>query len=143
MKNIFNQKKDIKINFINLILKLIIIISIVKQILTTSCEYDAPILQNNVCTVGGCTSSQFNESICKINNSVIQTQWLNNIIPVSSANYIYLDIITTLNGDLLIESSSFPEENKRLFYGLKKMEENFLMTLKLLQKLLIVQLIHL
>ena len=131
---IFNQKKDIKINFMNLILKLIIIISIVKQILTTSCEYDTPILQNNVCTVGGCTSSQFNESICKINNSVIQTQWLNNIIPVSSANYIYLDIITTLNGDLLIESSSFPEENKRLFYGLKKNGREFFNDTKTLTK---------
>ena len=111
-----NEKKRITIFFFKFI-----IINLIRPILLTNCDYDTPILRSNECNAG-CTFLQIESNNCNINNPLIQTQWLNDIIQVSPANFTYLDIITTLNGDLLVEtsSSSSNQFNTRLFYGFKK-----------------------
>ena len=101
---------------------LIIIIIIVKnkKILLTQCPYDTPLLKSNNCFEGYCKSTLFTSKTCTINNTLIKTQWFDNILPVSNYNFTYVDIITMSNGDLLIETSSYPSQNKRIFYGIKK-----------------------
>ena len=99
-----------------------IIIINIKRISLTSCEYDKPWIKTYSfdCNEGPCPPIDIESKICILNNTYIQTQWFNNILPVSYHDYIYVDIIIMSNGDLLIETSSYPEENKRIFYGLKK-----------------------
>ena len=117
MKIINNETKSIFFLFI-----ITIIIINIKEISLSFCEYDSPWLNtdSNSCFEGPCPPSDLNIKICILNNTVIQTQWFNNILPVSYSDYIYVDIIIMSNGDLLIETSSYPEQNKRIFYGLKK-----------------------
>ena len=116
----FKSNKMKKIRNINFIFRNCIFIYIFELILSTDCDYDKPILKNSNCIEGQCLSDEFQSNICKINNSLIKVQWFNKIIPVSSTNYTYVDIITMSNGDLIIESSSYPAQLKRIFYGLKK-----------------------
>ena len=96
-----------------------IIIILIKPMSLKDCDYDTPILRANKCNEG-CTFSQIESNNCTINNSLIQTQWLNDIIQVSPTTYTYVDITTTLNGDLIVETSSSSHINVRNFYGLKK-----------------------
>ena len=98
----------------------IIIFSInLKEILLTSCEYDTPILRSGNCD-GGCTPEQIEDNNCNVNNTIIQTQYLNNMIQFSPGVLKYVDITTTLKGDLLATSSDDSQKNIRYFYGLKQ-----------------------
>ena len=116
MKVIYHKKR---IRNIFSFFKIIIIFLKIKQILLASCDYDNPILRSNSCN-RGCPPAQIEEKNCNINNTLIQTQFLNNIVLVSPGSFKYVDITTTLKGDLLIESSSQNEKYIRYFYGLKK-----------------------
>ena len=116
MKVIYHKKRNRNISSF---FKIIIIFFKIKQILLASCDYDTPILRSNSCN-RGCTPAQIEEKNCNINNTLIQTQFLNNIVLVSPGSFKYIDITTTLKGDLLIESSSQNEKYIRYFYGLKK-----------------------
>ena len=91
-----------------------------KNIILESCDYDTPLLRENNCIKGPCNPTDYNEKICTVNNEKVKAQWFNDIIPISEDYYIYLDIITMSNGELLIETSSYPLENRRIFYGIKK-----------------------
>ena len=115
-----NQKR----NYIFSFLKFMIILLKIKNILLDTCEYDTPIIKSNKCTVGECKSTDFENNKCTINNTLIKTQWFNNFIPVSSLNHTYVDITTTLNGNLLVSTSSHPKQNNSRIYGLKKMEDH-------------------
>ena len=44
------------------------------------CPKDYPILKYDNCTSDYCTKEQFYRKECIINNDIIKTQWLNNII---------------------------------------------------------------
>ena len=55
-----------------------------------------------------------------INNTIIRTQFPNNIIIVGGFSFRYLNFISFSNEDMIFETSSFPTNNKRFFYGLKK-----------------------
>lgn len=55
---------------------------------------------------------------CIIENEILKTQWINNIIYLSEEGYPYINLVTSKNDDLIIVISSFPASNIRLFYGL-------------------------
>ena len=112
----FNKEKYLFFFF----LKCTIILIKIRNILLETCEYDTPLIKNNQCIAGICTTEQFENNVCTINNTLIKTQWFNNISPVSLIGYTYVDITTTLNGNLLTAFSSHPKENNTIFYGLKK-----------------------
>ena len=83
------------------------------------CPRDRPILISNECKMEYCSKEQFNSSYCKIDNSIIKTQWLNNIIQIGPLNYRYINFASYSNGDMVVETTSYPAAPKRYFYGLK------------------------
>ena len=83
------------------------------------CPRDRPILISNECKMQYCSQEQFNSSYCKIDNSIVKTQWLNNIIQIGPLNYRYINFASYSNGDMVVETTSFPSDPKRYFYGLK------------------------
>ena len=87
----------------------------IKQILLDDCSYDSPLLYNAQC-FESCTKYYFEQG-CAPNNTLVITQWLNNIMPASELTYLNPDIVLMPNGDLLIGSSNGV---KRQFFGLKK-----------------------
>ena len=84
------------------------------------CERDKPILISNDCQLKYCTEAEFDSKVCIINNQIIKTQWLNNIIPFGELSYRYINFATYENGDMILETNSFPPLSKRIFFGLKQ-----------------------
>ena len=65
----------------------------------------------------------------------IKSQIIDNIIRLAPNPYRYNHISFNSEGDMVIDIESYPLENNRKFYGIKKMEENSLpivMVLKLI-----------
>ena len=96
--------------FINIIYIFLIKISISKA----ECDVDRPFKRSGSCSSNIC---QENEDNCLIDNSIIKTQWLNNIFIFNDKNYRYGSIAINDNEDLIIEYSYY---KTRLFFGLKK-----------------------
>jgi hypothetical protein len=87
------------------------------MILSEDCKYETPFKKNNNC-YEKCSLTELEQKTCKINNTVTQTQWLNNLLQISINDYSYVDIAKTSTGDLLISCSSLPEKNSTMFYGI-------------------------
>ena len=83
-----------------------------------SCNLTHPILKDNICMLTYCTENEFNSSKCIINNKIIKTQWLNNIIPISDIYYRYINPFLTNNNDLIIQITSVLGTSERKFFGL-------------------------
>ena len=86
----------------------------------TECPKNAPILFYGECKSQYCSKEQIDLNICSINNTIIKTQWLNNIIEIGGLACRYINFASYSNGDMVIETTTYPEEPKRYFYGLKK-----------------------
>ena len=95
-----------------------IFLSILRYIIN-DCERDQPILKNGKCQLIYCDDKEYNTNICTINNSIVKTQWLTNIIKISEDNFRYINIASNLKGDMFIETSPISESSKRMFYALK------------------------
>ena len=86
---------------------------------TPSCDINTPFLKNEVCT-SSCSIQEIKNEVCKIENEIYKTQWINNINYISSSIYTYVNIKTTQNGDLIILISSYEIPAKRLIYRMTK-----------------------
>ena len=84
------------------------------------CEIDTPIYKNGTCQLIYCSEIEFKEGICSIENEVIKTQWLNNIILFNDRKYRYGSLAINSKGDLIVEFSTEENNGIRLFYGLKQ-----------------------
>ena len=108
----------------NIFFKLIQIFSFLSIIKTslTECSRDYPILKDGdgECKLDYCSKSDFESKKCEINNTIIKTQWLNNIIIIGDEYYRYINFGTFSNGDMMIETNSYPAKRKRMLYGLKQ-----------------------
>ena len=110
--------------YIILYLKYLILLLRIINILDCDSVHE-PILKDGSCSEGQCTDEEFKSEYCKIDNEIIKTQWLNNIIYITEEEgFNYVDIMSTSNEDLILISNtdSTVEQNqfKRKFYGLKK-----------------------
>ena len=115
--------------YIILYLKYLILLLRIINILDCDSVHE-PILKDGSCSEGQCTDEEFKSEYCKIDNEIIKTQWLNNIIYITEEEgFNYVDIMSTSNEDLILISNtdSTVEENKfkRKFYGLKKNGRNY------------------
>ena len=86
---------------------------------TTTCPKNTPILISGVCKLEYCSKEKFNLGQCIIANSNIKTQWINNIIKIGNSTFIYVNFAKFSNGDLIVETSSYPKSQKRMFFGLR------------------------
>jgi len=89
------------------------------NILISYCPRDTPFLKNGKCFIN-CEKDEIDSNICILDNEIIKTQNLTNIIQVGPPNYHYINLITTENGDLIYSASSYPNNNYRIFFGLNK-----------------------
>ena len=116
-QHINNYKKSSK--FLLLLIKILFFIKSIEAEIT-ECPRDKPISKLNDCKLDYCSKAQFDSKDCEIKNSIIETQWLNNIIVIGDQSYRYINFGTYSNGDMVIESTCYPGKTKRMFYGLKQ-----------------------
>ena len=109
-------------NFLNFRIKnIILLFHLFHIIIMEDCEKEFPIkLSNGECVLRYCSKDDYESKECTINNTIIRTQFPNNIIIVGEISFRYLNFITFSNKDMIFETSSFPMNNKRIFYGLKQ-----------------------
>ena len=91
----------------------------IKYYLFSECDRTTPFLKNNNC-ISSCTTEELKTGICIIENEIIKTQWLNNIINIGQLNYLYINIESSENDNLYCLVSSFPTSNVRKIYILNK-----------------------
>ena len=77
------------------------------------CTRDNPFLLNQICE-----EENLKSNLCKINNGIIKTQFLNNIIYILENNLLYFNIEVSENNNLYCLLSAFPGSNTRVFYAL-------------------------
>ena len=84
------------------------------------CNRDTPIrLKNGSCVMKYCTKEEYESKECILDNSIIRTQFLNNLMNLGEMYFRYFNFLQFSNGDLILETSPFPSNNKRIFFGLK------------------------
>ena len=54
------------------------------------------------------------------NNTIITSQWLNNIICIGDDDFRYINFAKFENGDMIVETTAIPDLPKRMFYGITK-----------------------
>ena len=52
--------------------------------------------------------------------AIDKTKWLNNIIIIGDKKYIYVNFGLFSTGDIVVETTGYPLQPKRMFYGLKQ-----------------------
>ena len=109
----------------NTMIKIFCLIQIIYPILN-KCNKTTPILiNNNTCSLEYCTQSDFDDKKCVVDNEIVQTQWLNNIIWIGDKDFRYINFATYSNGDMIVETTSNPGNSKRMFYAIKKNGRSF------------------
>ena len=114
-----------KINCSIFVVRLIFIFISIKYSFLDYCnDRSKPILlpSNNECVMKYCTDEDFENNICIKNNSIIRTQWLNNIIQFGDQNCRFPKIVKYSPGeDIVVVCQIFPEKSySSYFYGLKE-----------------------
>ena len=82
------------------------------------CSRETPIKMGNTCLSVFCSKNQFESGDCILSNSIIEKQWLNNIISVGEKNFRYLSFMTSLEGKMILHSSPNPVGKERIFFGI-------------------------
>ena len=89
------------------------------RLICEDCERDTPILTSNGCKMQYCTKSEFDSGECSINNDIIKSQWLNDIILFDFNKTIrYGSFTINSKGDMIYECS-VKNTAIRLFYWIK------------------------
>ena len=86
------------------------------KIMKNECERETPIrLSNGTCVLKYCTKMEYESGKCTLNNTIIKTQFPSKILIFGEDTFKYINFVTMSNGDMIIETSSFPPTNKRIF----------------------------
>ena len=88
-----------------------------------SCPIEVPFYDNssNSCVAENCSETKS----CFLNNEIIKTQWLNNIINIEISNMRYVHFASFSNGDMILQGSLYPKSDLRTFLGFKKNGRGF------------------
>ena len=106
-----NNKFFIKIFLYSFIFKNIILCE-------EECLKKTPIKFGTECLAIYCSKSQFISGDCIISNSIIKTQWLNDIILLGEKDFRYINFITSSNGEMILYTSAYPHSYNRIYYGI-------------------------
>ena len=109
----------------NILVQCIILLIEINQILMDDCPREAPILKEGLCILEYCQKEEYNNGTCKINNTIAEKQWFTNIISFE-INYKFINFATYSNGDMAVETTSYPPSSKRMYYGISKDGRTFL-----------------
>ena len=110
----------LKNNFLKIPIIICIFFILINYSLEEECERSKPIKKSdNKCYLTYCTKTQFEQGECEINNSIVKTQWLTNMINVGEKNFRYLNFALSSKNDLILYTISKPESSKNYFFGLK------------------------
>ena len=82
-----------KLNSYQFIFTIYFILQLSNKIIC-ECGKEIPILKNGSCVNVFCTQEEFDENICSINNTIVKTQRLNNIIWIGDKYFRYTNLIT-------------------------------------------------
>ena len=116
MKKILNAK----IFYILLSFQLIQKFILQKIYIKCNCDRNSPILKENNCQSIYCTKNEFDNNICKKDNEIIKTQWLNNFINFNEYRYRFTNMVISQEGDLILMTSPEDSNGQRLFFRLTK-----------------------
>ena len=114
----YNQHKKIKFcyNYI-FFYKILFFHFFIFPVIAEYCQKEKPLLKGKSC-VYFCEKEEINNKTCYINNTIIKTQWLTNVIGLGDEYFTYINFVNYSNGDMIIEVSSTPTRKKIFFYGL-------------------------
>ena len=115
--------KDIKFIHLNskkkyniFIFKIFIFFIILQYCFFETCNNrDNPYLLNKEECVQSCEGDKINSDLCILDNEIIKTQYLNNIIYVKEG-FKYLNLEVSENNNLYYFLSEYPNTNARIFY---------------------------
>ena len=118
-----SKKQKYLFNYINnriFHIKLFFLFQLIKVILN-ECYRDIPIkLKNGSCVLKYCSQVEYDSKECIIDNPIIKTQFLNDIIILGENSFMFIDFITFTTKEMIVVTSSFPGSEKRIFYGLNE-----------------------
>ena len=97
------------------------ILLIIIHISHSECDINTPILTPSGCQLKYCSNNEFDSGACNIDNSIVKTQWLNDIIIFDSNKLRYGSFTINSEGDLIYECSTEKDPmGIRVIYWLKK-----------------------
>ena len=99
--------------------KLILIFKIIKYCKLICDDKHLPFLKEGECT-SYCSLEDLRDNVCIIDNDIVKTQWINNIIYLSGDELKYINMAVTQKDDLLILMSNYPKTNTRALYGITR-----------------------
>ena len=102
------KKLKIKSIIFDLITILIFLIKI--SLSECNCDLNTPIKKSGTCQLIYCTEDEFKSEVCIIDNEIIKTQWLTNIIYFNDNKFRYCSVAVNSKGDIVAEFST--EEEK-------------------------------
>ena len=81
------------------------------------CPRDEPILvRNDFCSMVYCTEQEFKDGICEIRNSIIETQWINNVERFSQSEIKNICLDYGDNGELFLFAQEIDQNDDRWLY---------------------------
>ena len=117
MKNFFFF---LKLIYKNLPINFYLFIAIIKNSYQEECEKSTPIkLNDNNCYLKYCTKEEFDQGKCVIDNSIIKTQWLTNIINVGSKTFRFINFAISSKNELYLHTTAYPNSYYNCFFGIK------------------------
>ena len=95
--------------------KICLFLKVIQYCLLNQCNKDNPFLFNGNCAPS-CKKEDLDSNVCILNNEIIKTQFLNNIIYIKHEDLTYNDIVISENNNLYYLMSTYPGTNVRLIY---------------------------
>ena len=92
----------------------------IKLSIQLECDKSTPIKKkDNKCYLVYCEKEEFDNGTCTIDNTIIKTQWLNDIIKVGGISYRYVNLALSSKNDLFLQTTANPNKNENCFFGIK------------------------
>ena len=116
------MKNNIRIVYSIFYMKIFLIFISINSIFNY-CNISEPILlpDRNLCVMQYCPKEDFESNKCKVDNDIIRTQWLNNIIEFGGENCRFSKVAKYSNGDIVSIANNDKEGPlKSYFFGLKE-----------------------
>ena len=112
---LFKKQKNIFI----FLFKFIVFLDNIAPCLLDTCSISQPFKRYGTCSSSGCSTAEYQSGQCYIDNEIIKTQRITNIIKFTVGGASYANLGTTPKGDLVCLSSFFETNTKKYFYGIK------------------------